>query len=317
MSRWLISRCCAIVSMGLVVTLPAVAPAPAARNLPGRSAPRVRCLARSDRNDARARRMAQAIDAQLAGRLSSVGLKETDTKTGITCTYHQSWHFYAASVIKVTILAALLRKAQEQHRHLTASERRLAWLMITQSDNDAATALWDDVGFSHMQHFLNLAKMKQTNLAQAWGLSLITAHDEVLLLKVISRRNRILSKASRGYARYLMANVIASQRWGVPAGAPASVKVHVKNGWLPYPVSSDWQINSIGFFTGRRPHRVYIIAMLTHANPSMAYGIETIEDVAQVLHRRLNPGQRSAIGESVPNPTWGIPDEPIPPNAQR
>ncbi len=45
----------------------------------------------------------------------------------------------------------------------------------------------------------------------------------------------------------------------------------------------------------------------------MAYGIDTIEDAAEPIHRDLNPGQRSAIGPSVPNPTWGIPDERIPP----
>jgi beta-lactamase class A len=313
MSRRLISRCCVFLSAALVCCLVAAFPAPSARALQGRSGPGVRCVARGHRNEARARRMARAIDARLDGRLSSVGLKETDTKTGITCTYHAAWHFYAASVIKVTILAALLRRAQEQHRHLTAAERRLAWLMITQSDNNAATALWDDVGFARMQRFLKLAGMRQTRLAQAWGLSLITAHDEVLLLKLIARKNRILSKASRDYARYLMAHVISWQRWGVPAGAPGDVKVHVKNGWLPYPVISDWEVNSVGFFTGRRPHRVYIMAMLTHANPSMGYGIETIEDVAKVINRRLNPGRRPAIGESAPNPTWGIPDEPIPP----
>ena len=326
MTGWLISRCCVLVSLGLVLALPAGLPAPAgdaatvharttaAGDAPARSGPRVQCVARSHSDDARATRMAHAIDAQLAGRLSTVGVKETDTGTGITCTYQATWHFYAASAIKATILAALLRKAQEQHGKLTASQRRLAWLMITQSDNDAATALWDDVGFSRMQHFLNLAKMTQTRLAHAWGLSLLTAHDEVLLLRLLSGPNRILSEASRVYAQYLMSHVIASQRWGIPAGAPASVKVDVKNGWLPYPVSSGWEINSIGFFTSRHPQRVYIIAMLTHANPSMSYGIETIEDVARVIHRRLNPGQRSVIGESLPSPSWGIPDEPIPPS---
>ncbi len=312
MTRWLISRCGVTISVGLVLALPAGLPARAAA--PARSGPRVQCVARSPGNDARAARMAHAIAGKLVGRLSTVGLKETDTGTGITCTYHPTWHFYAASVMKVTILAALLRKAQEQHKKLTTSQRRLAWLMITQSDNDAATALWDDVGFSRMQHFLNLAKMTQTRLAHAWGLSLLTAHDEVLLLRLLSGPNRILSEASRVYAQYLMSHVIASQRWGVPAGAPASVKVDVKNGWLPYPVSSGWEINSIGFFTSRHPQRVYIIAMLTHANPSMSYGIETIEDVARVIHRRLNPGQRSVIGESLPSPSWGIPDEPIPPS---
>jgi hypothetical protein len=255
--------------------------------------------------------MARDIDAKLTGRASTIGLKEIDSKTGVTCTYHPTWHFYAASAIKATILGALLRMAQEQGRHLTATERSRAWLMITQSNNDAATELWDEVGMRRMQHFLNLAKMKQTVLAQAWGLSLLTAHDEILLLSLLSGPNRILSEHSRVYAQYLMSKVISSQRWGVPAGAPASVKVHVKNGWLPYPVSSNWEINSIGFFVTRKPYRNYEIAMLTHANSSMAYGIDTIEDAAEPIHRDLNASSQSAIPESTPNPTWGIPDERI------
>jgi hypothetical protein len=52
--------------------------------------------------------------------------------------------------------------------------------------------------------------------------------------------------------------------------------------------------------------------MLTHENPSMAYGIDTIEDVAHAIHHDLNPGVKNVIPESVPNPTWGIPDEHIP-----
>lgn len=276
------------------------------------SAPGVRCVAVSERNDDLAAKMRSDIASRLRGRRSTVGLKVTDSKTGITCSYHVNWHFYAASVIKVTILAALLRKAQEQGRQLTATEKRRAWLMITQSDNNAATALWNDVGFSRMQHFLNVAKMTQTVLAHAWGLSLLTAHDETRLLKLLSGRNRILSQSSRVYAQYLMAHVISAQRWGVPAGAPGTVTVHLKNGWLPYPVSGNWEINSIGFFTHRQPRRVYILAMLTHENPTMAYGIYTIENTALVIHRDLNPGQRSVIPRSTPNPSWGIPDEKIP-----
>jgi beta-lactamase class A len=320
MSHRLISRLPAKLALGVVFALLVSSAANAAEA--GRvstasaaapqSAPRVSCVAASHSNDSLATKMAHDIDGRLAGRASAVGLEETDTGTGITCTYHAAWHFYAASAVKATILAALLRKAQEQHRNLTASERSLAWLMITQSDNDAATALWNDVGFSHMQHFLNLAKMSETKLNHAWGLTLLTAHDETLLLTLLSGPNRILSEPSRVYAQYLMSHVTASQRWGVPAGAPTSETVHVKNGWLPYPVSSDWEINSIGFFTSRHPYRVYTIAMLTHANPTMAYGIETIEYAAEVIHRDLNPGQHNVIPASTPNPSWGIPDEPIP-----
>ncbi len=52
--------------------------------------------------------------------------------------------------------------------------------------------------------------------------------------------------------------------------------------------------------------------MLTHANPTMAYGIITIEGAARAIHSDLNPGAQSVIPPSVPNPSWGIPDEPIP-----
>jgi hypothetical protein len=256
--------------------------------------------------------MAAAIGKALQSRGTAIGLNltdSTDNKTGVTCWYQSSRPFYAASVIKVTILAALLRKAQEQNRQLTASETHDAWLMITQSDNNAATTLWNDVGNKWMHHFLDLAGMQQTKLDYAWGLSKITAHDELTLLTLLTGSNNILNKASRVYARSLMAHVTSSQRWGVPAGAPASVIVHVKNGWLPYP-GSDWEINSIGTFTNT--HRAYLIVMLTYSNPSMAYGITTIEGAAQVIHALLNPGKAASVPASQPNPSWGIPDESIP-----
>lgn len=268
---------------------------------------RADCVASRHSYDALARKMAADIDRRLSGRISSVGLYETDSRTGITCQYHPARHFYAASVIKVTILSALLRKTQEQHRALTATERQLAWLMITRSDNGAATALWNDVGHRAMQHFLNLAAMRQTELASAWGLSLITAHDEDLLLRLLASPNPVLSKASRVYARYLMANVIPGQRWGVPAGAPRTLRVHVKNGWLPF--GGSWEINSIGIFANLT--RAYEIVILTYGNPSMTYGINTIENAAVVIHRDLNPGVSAVIPRSKPGSYWGTPDENI------
>ncbi len=311
MSFRLIGRVSVALISVIGLVLPAASGASAAAVPAG---PSVQCVASDHAYDGLAIRMAHDIDGRLAGRVSAVGLEETDSRTGITCQYHASMHFYAASAIKVTILAALLRKAQEQHRQLTASEKSLAWLMITQSDNDAATALWNDVGIPGMQHFLNLAKMSETMLSDAWGLTLLTAHDETLLLHLISIANPILSKASRVYERYLMAHVISAQRWGTPAGAPTSVIVHVKNGWLPFGPGG-WVINSLGLFTNK--HRVYSLAFLTYDNPSMIYGVDTIEGAAEVIHRDLNPGAAQVIPPSVPGPSWGIPDEPIPPAADR
>jgi hypothetical protein len=298
--------------LGSALTL-AAAPVAGATRAATSSAPVVRCTAGPAATASLASKMASAIAKSLQGRGTAIGLNLTDSqdfKTGVTCWYQSTKPFYAASVIKVTILGALLRKAQEQKRYLTATETHDAWLMITQSDNEAANALWNDVGNKWMQHFLDLAGMKQTKLAYHWGLSAITAHDELILLTLLTSPNNVLNEASRVYARYLMAHVTSSQRWGVPAGAPSTVIVHVKNGWLPYPNSDDWEINSIGAFTNT--HRAYLIVMLTYPNPSMAYGITTIEGAAQVIHALLNPGAHAAVPPSTPNPTWGIPDEPIP-----
>jgi len=269
----------------------------------------VHCTSAKPVNASLAKKMVTKITQSLSGSRSTVGLNLTDDKTGVTCWYQSALHFYAASVVKVTILGALLRKAEEQHRHLTATEASEARLMITRSDNDAATALWNDVGHTFMQHFLKLAGMRQTRLNHAWGLTLITAHDEMLLLGLLSFKNTVLDDPSRSYALNLMAHVTASQRWGVPAGAPASVTVHVKNGWLPYP-GTVWEINSIGTFTTSR--RTYMIVMLTYGNPSMAYGVNTIENAATVIHALLNPGHKASVPRSTPNPSWGVPDEKIP-----
>jgi hypothetical protein len=64
--------------------------------------------------------------------------------------------------------------------------------MITQSDNDAATDLWYDVGRHSLKRFLQLAKMTDTTLCDDgyWGPTLITAHDEMLLLRLLLTRIR-------------------------------------------------------------------------------------------------------------------------------
>ena len=251
------------------------------------------------------------IQAALRGRVSAAAVRVDDPGIGLGCWLNGSRHFDSASVVKVTILGALLRKALDQHRYLTGTETARARAMITRSDNNAASALWAELGRRYLQHFLNLAGMKQTALGPGgyWGLTQITAHDEVLLLRLMLSKNQVLDTASRGYALSLMAQVIASQRWGVPAGAPAGLTVHVKNGWLPR-ATHGWRIHSIGCFTGRGGG--YSIVVLTQDNPTMAYGIRTIEAVARVIHRDLNAGTTSVIPLSEVSPSWGTPDERIP-----
>jgi hypothetical protein len=161
--------------------------------------------------------------------------------------------------------------------------------MITQSDNDAATDLWDELGMDNLQDFLNLAGMGETQLGQdgEWGLTQVTAHDEMLLLKLLTAPNSVLDASSRSYQLGLMAQVTNWEAWGVTAGTPSGITWHVKNGWLPD--ATGWHINSIGTFSGHGED--YMIAVLsdnTDMNDDEQYGINTIEDVARLLQRDLN-----------------------------
>jgi hypothetical protein len=277
----------------------------------GRPAAASSAICQSSSHPALAATLSRDIRAALRGRVSAVAVGVDAPGHRLVCWLNGSQPFDSASVVKVTILGALLRKAEDQDRYLTAREAALAKAMITRSDNDAASDLWAELGHRYLQHFLNLAGMTQTVLGPdgAWGLTHITAYDEVLLLRLLLRPNRVLDNAARAYELGLMAQVIPSQRWGVPVGAPTRLTAHVKNGWLPL-ATHGWRINSIGAFTGYRGG--YSIVVLTQDNPTMAYGITTVEAVAKVINRDLNPGVKSVVPRSEISPLWGTPDEHVP-----
>jgi hypothetical protein len=56
----------------------------------------------------------------------------------------------------------------------------------------------------------------------------------------------------------------------------------------------------------------YGIAVLTENNPSMAYGVATVEAIAGVVNRDLNAGATALTPSSVPVPSSQTPDENIP-----
>jgi beta-lactamase class A len=293
-----------------ILTLPALlfaaGPARAAS-----SAAASRAVCASSSHPALAARISRAIETARRHRVSFVAVEVDDPGAGLVCRLDSRSHFDSASVVKVTILGALLRKAQAEHRSLTRSERALAWAMITRSDNGAASALWAETGRTWLQRFLERAGMTDTFLGPggAWGLTRITAADETRLLWLLLQANRVLDTSSRDYALALMADVIPAQRWGVPAGAPRSLVVHVKNGWLPL-APFGWRINSIGGFTGHG--QKYSIVVLTEDNPTMAYGVSTVERIAEAVNRDLNPGAVARVPAAVIPVAQQVPDETLP-----
>ncbi|MGW3689617.1 serine hydrolase [Streptomyces sp. NPDC005125] len=167
-----------------------------------------------------ASRLSHDIAGALNGRQDTSALALYDRITGTTCELRADTHFDSASVVKVTVLGALLRQAEEAHRKLTPQEVKLTTAMITKSDNDATSALWHQIGSAGFKKFLALADMRHTvpGSGGSWGLTQITAGDELRLMQLLTTENSVLTATSRAYALDLMEHVTTGQRWGGTRG---------------------------------------------------------------------------------------------------
>ncbi|MER7106256.1 serine hydrolase [Streptomyces sp. NPDC000229] len=271
---------CAAVALGVLLpTAATVTPATAAT-------PAVAC---TSQQAGLAAKLVKDINAALQGRKSTTAILVNDRVTKTSCVLRPDTQFDSASAVKATVLATLLWDAQRSKRALTATEKSRATAMITKSDNDATSALWKQLGVTKVKGFLTAAGMTKTVPGSGgyWGLTQITARDQQKLLALITAKNTVLTDASRAYILDLMNKVVASQRWGTPAGAPGTARIHVKNGWLPR-ATHGWRVHSIGAFTGTKHN--YQLTVLTHDNATMQDGINTIQAVARVVHADLNPG---------------------------
>ncbi|WP_371548988.1 class A beta-lactamase-related serine hydrolase [Streptomyces sp. NBC_00554] len=265
------------IGAGMLIPLVAAA-APAAA-----ATPQVSC---TSAKAGLATKLQRDITAALANRTGTIAVGLYDRSTKTTCSLRSSTAYDSASVVKVTVLATLLWDAKKHNRYLTQREADLAKAMITKSDNASTSTLWRQLGLTKIKGFLTAAGMTQTKPGADgyWGLTQITVRDEQKLLALTTAKNSVLSDNARAYILKLMGQVISSQRWGTPAGAPAGVAVHVKNGWLSR-ATHGWRVHSVGTFKGGGHD--YTITVLTHGNSTMQYGINTIQAVAKVIHKDL------------------------------
>ncbi|MFI6465548.1 serine hydrolase [Streptomyces sp. NPDC050528] len=233
-----------------------------------------------------AAKLKKDITAALATRKGTVAVGLYDRTTKTTCTLRATSAYDSASTVKVTVLATLLWDAKKHNRLLTSRETTLTKAMITKSDNDATSTLWKQLGLTKIKGFLSAAGMTQTKPGanNYWGLTQETVTDEQKLLKLVTAKNTVLSDNSRAYILKLMNQVISSQRWGTPSGAPSGVTVHVKNGWLQRSTHG-WRVHSLGTFNGGGHD--YMMSVLTQDNSTMSYGITTIQGVAKAIHKDL------------------------------
>lgn len=237
--------------------------------------------------------------AYIAGRRGRVEAAVYDLSTGRQWTLGQQAPQAAASVVKLEILEAVLNQRTAQRVVLSLTEQELTPPMIEQSDNEAATTLWGDVGGAKgmraFDHKVGLAHTSPSNCLQCpgsswpgWGLTTTTPQDQITLLRQLVQPSGVLDKNDQKYALHLLENVTPSQRWGISHGVPAGVTVALKNGWLPLGAgNSNWQINSVGWVSG--DGRNYLMAVLSTGNPSEQYGIDTLNHLGAMVWSALAP----------------------------
>jgi Beta-lactamase enzyme family len=179
----------------------------------------------------------------------------------------------AASVFKVTLLAAFLRMRHD--RDLSRADRALLGPMIRRSDSVAATTVRDIVGRRRIERLARVAGMRDFRYRWIWGLSRTSPRDQV---SFIEHLQSYIPKSHRAYARYLLSHVIPSQRWGIGRVVPAGWRLFLKGGW--------------GSGSGRVDHQVALLrhgrtrvalAIFTQFDPSHSYGKETLRGIAARL----------------------------------
>ncbi len=216
------------------------------------------------------------LDAR-AGRTSLAVLDSDERLSGIRLREH----FQSASVVKVMFLTAFLQRLDADRRGISALDKNLLYPMIHESNNDAASAVLDRVGLGAIARVAREAGMRDYAPGVGWwAFTQTSAADQARFFFALPR---LIPHRFWPYARGLMAGIEPEQSWGIPQIARPRWQVFFKTGALP----------SEGLFneTARleRPGVTFTISVFTTADPSMAYGEETMRGVARALLAHAPP----------------------------
>jgi hypothetical protein len=188
-----------------------------------------------------------------------------------------------ASVLKALMLVAYLRQGDVAHRPLRPADRALLAPMIRRSDNVAATRVRDIVTSAGLARLGRVAHLPSLRVAAIWGLSRLDARDASRFFLELPD---LVPARHRAYATWLLAHVVASQRWGIgQIRLPAGWRLLFKGGWGSGTGAVDHQV---ALLTSRCGARVALAAMTTD-DGTHAYGQASLRGVFARLLRRLPP----------------------------
>lgn len=236
--------------------------------------------------------LSPAAAEYVASREGTVGVAVVVPRRAAIFSTRDNAPLYLASVAKVPIMLTLMSQAADEGRPLSDSTATDLWAMISLSDNDAADRLWGAVsGAEGVRAYLRSVGVDdiEPDAEGYWGASTATPRAMALLLAKLLQGDA-LDPEGQMRAMNLMGNIEAlDQRWGVSAGLPtelpAGASSGLKDGW--YWGDDGWWVNSVGYVVPPNGGR-YSLAILTNGQPSFAYGVETVETVARLIHMELS-----------------------------
>ncbi|MBO0780174.1 MAG: serine hydrolase, partial [Ktedonobacteraceae bacterium] len=157
---------------------------------------------------------------------SNVGTVIYDVSHQRYYTYNSDKQFIMASSVKVPIMLALFDMIENQKRTLSSGEMALLTTMIENSNNDSATALYNEIGGSAgLTNFLKKVKVSGLTPDEgAWGYSLSTPQAMVDLLTLL-HNGKILTARDRAIAIDLMKHIQPDQQVGVGDTAPHGASI--------------------------------------------------------------------------------------------
>jgi hypothetical protein len=191
---------------------------------------------------------------------------------------HEHWTFVSASVVKAMLLVAYLRRldAHGQH-HVDSFSNSFLYPMIHVSDNSAATQTWSIVGDSGLYSVARAAGMTDFSIVGIWANAQISAADQA---KFFFEMDSLIPREYVGYARFLLSTIAGYESWGIPAVArPRGYSVFFKGGWRGTGLGQ--LVHQVGRL--ERHGTRFSMAVMTDGDPSMGYGIGTIESVTGSL----------------------------------
>jgi hypothetical protein len=208
----------------------------------------------------------------IAGREGDVAFAVVDTNGELAGGYREHQPFQLASLSKAIMLVASLRDDPTPDAATEATLTR----MITESDNDAAYAVYGQVGAKGMRQVAKAAGMRDYEQGSGWVDTRSSAWDQAHFFWQLES---LVPAAGRSLARRLLSGVIPIQRWGIPAAAgPEGWTSHFKGGWLG--MDNKLMVQAAWLEKGEK---TWALAVMSDENQTRSYGWDTEKGVTGLL----------------------------------